>query len=102
MPIAVADKSIHEGVELLGAFVKVRRTEHDAQDDHRIGGMNAKGYSSCLRTFAAVGFIAITSSAFAWGLTDEDYDYLRKTQNLERYNHPSLTLARRNGLGYTI
>ena len=42
MPIAVADKSIHEGVELLGAFVKVRRTEHDAQDDHRIGGMNAQ------------------------------------------------------------
>jgi hypothetical protein len=53
-----------------------------------------KEYRSCLTTFAAAGLIfAVTSSAFAWGLSDEDYDYLRKTQNLERYNHPVLDLS---------
>ena len=53
-----------------------------------------RGYRSCLAALAAVVLVfAVTSSAFAWGLTDEDYDYLRKTQNLERYNHPVLDLS---------
>ena len=54
-----------------------------------------KGYRSCLTTFAAVvGLVfALTSSAIAWGLSDEDYDYLRKTHNLERYYHPVLDLS---------
>jgi hypothetical protein len=53
-----------------------------------------RGYRSCLAALAAVVLVfAVASSAFAWGLTDEDYDYLRKTQNLERYNHPVLDLS---------
>ena len=53
-----------------------------------------RGYRSCLAALAAVVLVfAVTSSAFAWGLTDEDYDYLRKTHNLERYNHPVLDLS---------
>ena len=40
-----------------------------------------KEYRSCLTIFAAAGLVfAVTSSVFAWGLSDEDYDYLRKTQ----------------------
>lgn len=43
---------------------------------------------------AAVGLLlAVTSSAAAWGLSDEDYDYLRMTQSLERYNAPVLDLS---------
>jgi hypothetical protein len=53
------------------------------------------GYMGCLTVLAAAGVFAITSSAFAWGLTDQDYDYLRKTQNLESYNHPVLDLSPR-------
>src|SRR6476646_1394907 len=42
-----------------------------------------------LASVAAVGLLlAVTSSAGAWGLSDEDYDYLRKTQLLERYDAP--------------
>jgi|SRR5580704_19178432 hypothetical protein len=53
-----------------------------------------KGYKSCLSTFVAAGLVfVITSSAFAWGLTDQDYDYLRKTQNLRPYDHPVLDLS---------
>ena len=56
-----------------------------------------KEYSSCLTTFAAVAGLvfAVTSSAIAWGLSDADYDYLRKTHNLERYDHPVLDLSPR-------
>jgi hypothetical protein len=45
---------------------------------------------NCAPAFAAaVGLLlAVTSSAFAWGLSDEDYDYLRTTQRLERYDAP--------------
>ena len=38
-------------------------------------------------------FLAVTSSAGAWGLSDEDYDYLRRTQSLERYDAPVLNLG---------
>jgi hypothetical protein len=56
-----------------------------------------KEYRSCLTTFAAVAGLvfAVTSSAIAWGLSDADYDYLRKTHNLERYDHPVLDLSPR-------
>jgi len=37
--------------------------------------------------------LAVTSSAGAWGLSDEDYDYLRRTQSLERYDAPVLNLG---------
>jgi hypothetical protein len=52
-----------------------------------------KEYRSCLTTFAAVAGLvfAVTSSAIAWGLSD----YLRKTHNLERYDHPVLDLSPR-------
>ena len=54
-----------------------------------------KEYRSSLTTFAAVAGLvfAVTSSAIAWGLSDEDYDYLRTTHNLERYNPPVLDLS---------
>jgi hypothetical protein len=39
-----------------------------------------------------VGFFAVTVSAFAWGLSDEDYDYL-KTQQIERSDTPILDLS---------
>jgi hypothetical protein len=49
----------------------------------------------CLATCAAAAwlFLGVTSSAVAWGLSDEDYDYLRKTHNLERYDAPILDLS---------
>jgi hypothetical protein len=47
-----------------------------------------------LAAAAAVGLLlAVTSSAAAWGLSDEDYDYLRRTQSLERYDAPVLDLS---------
>ena len=47
-----------------------------------------------LASAAAVGvLLAVTSSAIAWGLSDEDYDYLRRTQSLERYDAPVLNLG---------
>ena len=54
------------------------------------GGIMRKEYRSSLTTFAAVAGLvfAVTSSAIAWGLSDEDYDYLRTTHNLERYESP--------------
>jgi hypothetical protein len=56
-----------------------------------------------LASVAAVGLLlAVTSSAGAWGLSDEDYDYLRRTQSLERYDAPVLNLARRSGHACTI
>ena len=42
---------------------------------------------------AVVGIFAVTVSAFAWGLSDEDYDYLRRTQKIERYDAPVLDLS---------
>jgi hypothetical protein len=41
---------------------------------------------------AVVGFFAVTVSAFAFGLSDEDYDYL-KTQHIERDAAPMLDLS---------
>ena len=54
-----------------------------------------KEYRSCLTTLAAVAGLvfAVTSSAIAWGLSDEDYDYLRITHSLERHEHPVLDLS---------
>jgi hypothetical protein len=51
--------------------------------------------SNCaLASATAVGLLlAVTSSAVAWGLSDEDYDYLRKAQNVERYDAPVLNLS---------
>jgi hypothetical protein len=43
---------------------------------------------------ATVGLLfEVTSSAGAWGLSDEDYDYLKRTQSLERYDAPILHLS---------
>jgi hypothetical protein len=41
---------------------------------------------------AVAGLLAVTVSAFAWGLSDEDYAYL-KAQNLERSDPPILDLS---------
>ena len=50
--------------------------------------------NSALASVAAVGLLlAVTSSAGAWGLSDEDYDYLRRTQSLERYDALVLNLS---------
>ena len=50
--------------------------------------------NSALASVAAVGLLlAVTSSAGAWGLSDEDYDYLRRTQSLERYDAPVFNLS---------
>jgi hypothetical protein len=50
---------------------------------------------SCLSTVAAAAGLvfAVSSSAIAWGLSEEDYDYLKKTHGLERYDHPVLDLS---------
>jgi hypothetical protein len=56
--------------------------------------MRNKRSKCALASAAAVGLLlAATSSAVAWGLSDEDYDYLRKTQNIERYDAPVLDLS---------
>ena len=58
-----------------------------------------------LASMAAVGLLlAVTSSAGAWGLSDEDYDYLRRTQSLERYDAPlpNLSPKERSHLHYLI
>jgi hypothetical protein len=49
-----------------------------------------KGRGICLATVAAAAGLLWTGtfSALAWGLSDEDYDYLRKTQLLERNEAP--------------
>jgi hypothetical protein len=48
---------------------------------------------SCVAISAVlVGFFAVTVSAFAFGLSDEDYDYL-KTQHIERSDAPILNLS---------
>ena|SRR6201996_9748569 len=49
-------------------------------------------------TFVAFAVVAGLSfvmppSAVAWGLSDADYDYLKKTQGLESYDHPVLDLS---------
>lgn len=47
-----------------------------------------------LASAAAIGLLlAVTSSAAASGLSDEDYDYLRTRQSLERYDAPVLDLG---------
>jgi hypothetical protein len=52
-----------------------------------------KGRRSCGTIWAAAAaFFAITASAFAFGLSDEDYDYL-KTQHIERSDAPILDLS---------
>jgi hypothetical protein len=50
---------------------------------------------NCALAFAAaVGLLlAATSSAVAWGLSDEDYHYLRRMHSLERYDAPVLDLS---------
>jgi hypothetical protein len=51
------------------------------------------GHRRWVATFAAAaGFFAVTISAFAFGLSDADYDYLR-TQNVERSDAPILDLS---------
>jgi hypothetical protein len=41
----------------------------------------------------AVGLFAVTVSASAFGLSDDDYNYLATTQHLERYNAPVLDIG---------
>jgi hypothetical protein len=61
-----------------------------------------KEHSTWLAISAAmVGFFVVTVSAFAFGLEDEDYAYL-KAQHIERDAAPMLDLAQRNGRGCTI
>jgi hypothetical protein len=58
-----------------------------------------------LVSLAAIGLLlAVTSSAGAWGLSDEDYDYLRRTQSLERADAPlpNLSPKERSHLHYLI
>ena len=52
-------------------------------------------HNNCaLASVIVVGLLlAATSSAVAAGLSDEDYDYLRKTQSLERHDAPVLNLG---------
>jgi hypothetical protein len=53
-----------------------------------------KEHRTCVAISAAVaGFFAVTVSAFAWDLSDEDYEYLRRTQKVERYDAPMLDLS---------
>lgn len=42
---------------------------------------------------AIIALFAVTASALAFGLSDEDYDYLRTTQHVERYEAPVLNLS---------
>ena len=42
---------------------------------------------------AAAGFFSLTVFAHGFGLSEEDYDYLRSTQNLQRYDAPILDLS---------
>jgi hypothetical protein len=52
-----------------------------------------KEHRGCAAISAAmVGFFAVTVSAFAFGLSDEDYDYL-KTRHIERDAAPMLDLS---------
>jgi len=54
-----------------------------------------KGLQHCGAICAAVTvFFAVTGTAFAFGLSDEDYDYL-KTQHVERSDAPMLDLSPR-------
>jgi hypothetical protein len=56
--------------------------------------MRNKRNNCALASAAAVGLLlAVTSSTVAWGLSDEDNDYFRKTQNLERHDAPVLSLS---------
>ena len=50
---------------------------------------------SASAAFAVVAglFFIMPSSAIAWGLSDADYDYLKTTHGLERYDHPVLDLS---------
>jgi hypothetical protein len=51
------------------------------------------GRRSCGAIFAAATtFFSVTVAAFAFGLSDEDYDYL-KTQHIERSDAPILDLS---------
>jgi hypothetical protein len=63
-------------------------------------------YSNCALAFvAAVGPpLALTYPTSAWDLSDEDYDYLRKTQSLKRYDALvlNLRLKERSRLHYLI
>ncbi len=64
------------------------------------------GHSNfALASVAAVALLlAAICSAGAWDLSDEDYDYLRKTRSLERYDAPVLNLSpkERSRLHYLI
>lgn len=51
------------------------------------------GYTSVFAL--AGGFLAVTASAFAFGLEDEDYVYLQRQQHVERYQAPILNLSPR-------
>jgi hypothetical protein len=51
-----------------------------------------RGRRTCGAIFAAAAFFAVTASAFAYGLSDKDYDYL-KTQHIERDEAPILDLS---------
>ena len=53
-----------------------------------------KTHRSCLAISAAAAeFFAVTVSALAFGLSDQDYNYLKSAQHLERYDAPILDLS---------
>jgi hypothetical protein len=67
--------------------------------------MRKEHSNHALASVAAVGLLlAVTSSAGAFGLSDEDCDYLRRTQSLERYDAPlsKLSPKERSHLHYLI
>ena len=52
-----------------------------------------KGHQRCGTIFAAIAaFFSVTACAFAFGLSDEDYDYL-KNQHIDRSEAPILDLS---------
>jgi hypothetical protein len=51
-----------------------------------------RGRRTCGAIFAAAAFFAVTATAFAYGLSNKDYDYL-KTQHFERDDAPILDLS---------
>jgi hypothetical protein len=55
--------------------------------------MQRKQWRSAFISVAVSGFFSVTTiSAFAVGLSDQDFDYL-KTQHIERYDAPILDLS---------
>jgi len=55
--------------------------------------LSGQSLKYCIRAGVAAGFFAVTASALAFGLSDDDYVYLATAQHLERYNAPVLDIS---------